>query len=162
MPGGPIYPYSVYPVTPNVVFENVHTTLDVTQDAHDIGLGVYESITTDGIWRLRFGLPPVFPSGTPNLRLKALANATSGSAQINPQYRSVAIGEALHGTALNAVGTSALAWGAGDANVLQVLLFALTVDPLVESETLAMDLVFESSGWTLAEVSTWFPTVIWI
>lgn len=160
MAGGPIFPSSAYPVTADRVFPNVHVGAG-SNSKHDEGLGVEASLGADSIWRLRFQMPPSLPSGTGKLRLLALANATSGNAKVNPKWGSVAAEEDPSSATLNAEGTSTLSWSTGDNDQYKELKIALDADTLVASEMVVMDLTFETASWTLAQVSTWIPSIIW-
>jgi hypothetical protein len=160
MAGGPIFPSSAYPVTGGRVFPNFHVGAGANSK-HDEGLGVEASVGADATWRLRFQMPPTLPSGTCKLRLLALANATSGNAKVNPKWASVAPEESPSGATLNAEGTSTLTWGAGDNDQYKELKITLDADTPVASEMMVLDLVFETSSWTLAQISTWIASIIW-
>lgn len=162
MAGGPIFPNSQYPATASgLVFPNFHVSA-ASGSKHDEGLGVAASIGADAIWRLRFHMPPTsLPSGTGKLRLLALANATTGNAKVNPKWASVAVEEDPGGATLNAETTQTVSWGAGDNDQYKELKVTLDADTLVAGEVVVMDLVFETSSWTLAQVSTWIPSIIW-
>jgi len=128
----------------------------------DAGLGVEASLGADAIWRLRFRMPPTsLPTGTCKLDLWALANATSGSAKVNVKWASVAVGEDPSSATLQAEGVGTLTWAAADNDKYKNLKITLDADTPVAGETIVMDLTFETSGWTLAAVSTWQPSVIW-
>lgn len=160
MAGGPIFPHSAIPVTIDRVFPNIHIG-GGANSKHEEGLGVQASVGADSIWRLRFQMPPSLPTGTGKLRLLALANATSGNAKVNPKWASVAPEESPSGATLNAEGTSTLTWGAGDNDQYKELKIILDADTLVASEEVVMDLTFETTSWTLAQVSTWIASIIW-
>ena len=161
MAGGPIYPHSAFPVTAGNVFPNFHVGAGANSK-HDSGLGVAASIAADSTWRLRFLMPPTaLPSGTCKLRLLALANATTGNAKVNTKWVSVAAAEDPSSATLNAEGTSTLSWAAGGNDKYTELKITLDADTPVASEMIVMDLVFETTSWTLAQVSTWIAAVIW-
>lgn len=160
MAGGPIFPHSVVPATADKVFPNVHVGAGANSK-HDEGLGVMASVDADSTWRLRFQMPPSLPTGTGKLRLLALANATSGAAKVNPKWASVAAEEDPSSATLNAETTQTITWGAGDNDQYKELKVTLDADTLVASEEVVMDLVFETTSWTLAVVSTWIASVIW-
>lgn len=160
MAGGPIFPHSAYPVTTDRVFANFHVSAGATSK-HDQGLGVQASVGADSIWRLRFWMPPTLPSGTCKLKLWALANATTGTAQVNTKWASGAAEEDPAGLTLNAEGASSLTWGAGDNDQYKELKITLDADTVVGGEMIVMDLTFETASWTLAQVSTWIAAVIW-
>jgi hypothetical protein len=160
MAGGPIFPHSAIPVTAGRVFPNVHVGAGANSK-HEEGLGVEASVGADSTWRLRFQMPPSLPTGTGKLRLLALANATSGAAKVNPKWASVAAEEDPSGASLNAETTQTVTWAAGDNDQYKELEVALDADTLVGGEIVVMDLVFETSSWTLAQVSTWIASIHW-
>lgn len=161
MAGGPLFPRSAIPVTSGKVFDNVHIGAG-SNSKHEEGLGVMASVDADCIWRLRFQMPPgSLPSGTCKLLLRALANATSGAAKVNPKWASVAPEEDPSAATLNAEGTGTITWGAGDNDQYKELKINLDADTPVAGEEVVMDLTFETTSWTLAVVSTWIASIIW-
>lgn len=160
MAGGPIFPHSAFPVTADRVFPNFHVGAG-TNSKHDEGMGVEASLGADAIWRLRFQMPPTLPTGTGKLRIWALTNAVTGSSKLNPKWASVAVEEDPSSATLNAEGTTTIVWSAGDADVYKETLLTLNADTLVASEEVVMDLVFETTNWTLAQVNTWIASIIW-
>lgn len=159
MAGGPIFPNSIFPVTAGRVFPNFHVGAG-SNSKQDEGLGVEASVGADATWRLRFLMPPSLPTGTGKLRLLALANATAGNAKVNPKWASVAPEEDPSSATLQAEGTQTVSWSTGDNDQYKELKVTLDADTLVASEVVVMDLVFETSSWTLAQVSTWIPSII--
>jgi len=106
-------------------------------------------------------MPPTsLPTGTAKLHLLALANATSGSAKVNPKWAMVAAGEDPSSASLNAEGTNTLTWAAGDNDKYKELKITLAATTVVANKILVMRLTFETSSWTLAQVSTWIPSII--
>lgn len=161
MAGGPLFPRSAIPVTTDRVFSNIHIGAGANSKQEE-GLGVEASLGADSIWRLRFSMPPTsLPTGTGKLRLLALANATSGDAKVNPKWASVAVEEDPSSATLNAEGTSTVTWGASDNDQYKELKVTLDADTLVVSEEVVMDLTFETTSWTLAQISTWIPSIVW-
>ena len=160
MAGGPVAPISAFPATTGRVFESVHTG-GGGNSPNEIGMGVEASVGADSTWQLRFKMPESLPSGTAKLQLWALANATTGSAKVNPKWRSVAVEEDPTDTSLNAEGTSTLTWSTGDDDQYKELLITLDADTVVAGEMIVMDLVFETTSWTLAAISTWHAFIIW-
>lgn len=160
MAGGSIFPHSTFPATADRVFPNFHVGAGANSK-HDEGLGVEASVGVDSTWGLRFQMPPTLPTGTGKLRLRALANAATGVAKVNPKWASVAVDEDPSSAALNAEGTSTLTWSTGDEDKYKELKITLDADALVASEEVVMDLVFETASWTLAQVSTWIASIIW-
>jgi hypothetical protein len=173
MAGGPLFPNSVYPVTAGSVFPNFHTGTVATQvSSQDEGLGVAASLGVDAIWRLRFQMPPTLPTGTGKLRLICLANATAGIVKINPKWVSIAMGEVPSNATLfaegltpdskagNAGATDTLEFGAADNDQYLEAKWILNADTLVGGEIVVMDLLFVTSGWTLAQILTVIPSII--
>jgi hypothetical protein len=161
MAGGPIFPHSAFPVTAGRVFPNFHVGAGANSK-HDEGLGVQASVGADSIWRLRFQMPPTsLPSGACKLRLLALANATAGSAKVNPKWARVAVEASPSGATLLAEGTFTLTWGSGDADQYKELKIALDAATPAASEEIVMDLTFETASWDLLAVSTWIASIIW-
>lgn len=173
MAGGPIFPFSVYPVTADQVFFNLHTCAG-SNAKHFYGLGYKASVSADGTWRMMFKMPPVLPSGTGKLILPMLANATAGIARLNPKWKSWAAGEDPSSAALNAEGVTpdsksgqagsgdTMEWGSGDNDQILVAKWILNADTLVADEYVALDLVGETASWTLAQILTCLmPHIAW-
>ena len=160
MAGGPIFPRSAFPVTGSRVFPNIHIGAGANSK-HEEGLGVEASVGADSIWRLRFQMPPVLPVGTCKLKLRALANATTGNAKVNPKWASVAVEEDPSSATLNAEGTTTITWSTGDNDQYKEAEVNLDADTPVADEEIVMDLTFETTAWTLAQVSTWIVSIIW-
>lgn len=156
---GPFRPSSAVPDTSGDVYPNVHTANSKYRE----GLGVAASISSDRTWHLEFDCPPVLPAGTCKLVLIGVANATTGSAKINPKWVSVdsGAGENAFTATRVAEGTTTATWAAGDNDDDKRVKITLDADTPVGGETIVMDLVFEASGWTLAQVSTWKVFVVW-
>lgn len=158
---GLVTPYSFYPTSASRTFMNVHVGKGANSK-HEQGLGVAASLSANSIWRLRFLLPPVLPSETMKLRLLALANAQTGNAQVNPAWTAASPEDDPSSLTLTAEGTSSLTWSTGDDDVYKELKITLDGAPAPSaSDVIAMDLQFIASGWTLAAVSTWIPSIIW-
>jgi hypothetical protein len=159
MAGGPLHPYSQVPVTTDKVFPHVY----VETDRHELGMGVMASLDANAIWRLRFEMPGTLPSGTAKLRLRAKAPATSGDAKVNPKWKPAAPEENIPAAAdLTAEGTTTITWASGD-NVQEkeakVTLDAS--DAIAGGDVVYMDLTFETTNWTLAQISAWWASIIW-
>ena len=160
MAGGPIYPSSAYPATAGNVFPNFYAGGGGNASPHDEGLGVAASLGADSTWELRFPLPPTIPSGTLKLRLLALANATSGVAKVTVKDTNVAAGASPSAAALTSETQQTLTWGAGDNDKYKEIKVALTPTPN-GNDLLVVALVFNTTGWTLAQTSTWLASIIW-
>ena len=159
MAGGPIFPRSAYPTTSNA-FPYIYTGAG-SNSKHEEVLAVAASLAADTIWRLRFQMPPSLPTGTGKLRLLLLANATSGNAKINPKWVSVAVEEDPSSATPVAETVQTVTWGAGDNDQYKELKVTLDADTLVASEEVVMDLTFETSSWTLAQILGVIPSIIW-
>lgn len=167
MAQGVIHPFSLIPITSGKVFPSVHFGQssnyfggDPTPQ-YDSGMGVMASVDADCVWELRFAFPPAIPAGTCRLRLIALANATAGSAKVNPKWVTVGMEEDPSSKPLIAEGTQTLTWSAGDNDQYKEIKIDLDADTPAANTICAMKLVFETSGWTLAQVSTWQAMIIW-
>ena len=156
MAGGPIAPFSVKPDTAGKVFPNFGGSGSDTE-----GLGVMASVDADSTWKLRFQMPPSLPTGTCKLRIWSIANATTGVAKINPKWVSVAPEADVDAASVVAEGVQTVTWSAGDADVIKETKVTLDADTPTAAECVAMDLVFETASWTLAQVSTHIVMIIW-
>jgi len=155
MAGGPIYPCSALPVTAGRVFPNFLTT-EMPE-----GLCFEASLGADSIWRLFYRMPPTLPSGTGKLLIVGQANATSGVAKLNVKWKSYGANEVPAAASLNAEGVADLTF-ATTAYRLTELKVTLDADTLVGGELVMLDLVGETSSWTLAAIlSILPPPIIW-
>src|SRR5262245_17872049 len=141
MAGGPILPYSAYPVSPGYTFPNVHVGAGGAGGniKHTEGLGVAASIPGVVTWRLNFLLPPVLPSGTCKLRLLALADATSGAAKVNPAWGICAVEENPSTTPATSEGTGTITWAAGDNDQFKELKVVLDAYTVAADRVIVMD-----------------------
>ncbi len=158
---GLITPTSAYPVSDGNTFPYIYIGKGANSK-HEQTLGVVASLGANSIWRLRFLTPPVIPSETMKLRLLALADATTGNAQVNPAWEAVSPEEDPSAVTLTAEGTTQLSWGASDDDQykeLKITLDAATAP--TSNQVIVMDITFVTSGWTLAETSGWIPSIIW-
>ncbi len=161
MAGGPVFPRSAFPVTSDT-FVNFHVGAGANSK-QDEGLGVTDSIASDATWRLRFQTPPQLPSGTAKLRLRTLAATVSANkdAKVNPKWASIAASEDPSSATLNPEGTTTVTFTTSDGDKYIETSITLDADTIVAGEEIVMDLVFETTGWTLDKVSTWIVSVIW-
>jgi hypothetical protein len=160
MAGGPFFPSSqVYDGSANV-FPNVFVG-DGANAHRTEGCGVVASLAANAEVDLEFWMPPgSLPSGTPKLRLIALADAVTGDAKVTPSWASVAIEEDPSAATLNSEGTSTLTWGANDDDEYKELKITLDADTVVAGECIVMHLQFTTASWTLAQVSNWIISVV--
>ena len=159
MAAGPFFPHSTIPVTASRLFPSIH--VGAGSNGHRIeGLGVEASLGADSTWHLSFKIPPVLPTGTGKLELDLYANATAGDMKLNPKWASIGVDEDPSSATLNAEGTSTVTWSAGNNDDRRNLKVALDADTLVAGELVVMHLVFETAGYTLAQVLTVSPSII--
>lgn len=156
-----LYPFSGFPATVSRTFP--YTTLTSTNFFAIDGLGVEASLGANAEHHYVWHVPASLPVGTPKLELNVMANAIGGDAKINPKWKSVPYEETfdLLSSSLNAEGTQTITWAAGDADVMKQLKVDLDADTVVVDEFIMMAIVYETSGWTLASRSGWFPAIIW-
>lgn len=150
---------SAHPTTANV-FPNVHVGAGANGHATR-GLGVVASLGADADWELEFPMPPTLPTGTPKLWARALANASSGAAKWNPKCGSNADEEDASAITLTAEGTQTTTWATGDEDVSKETKLTLDAVAPVGGETYIIHVTMETTGWTLAQISTWKFDIIW-
>jgi hypothetical protein len=166
MAGGPVSPISAYPATAGKVFPSVHSGAGGNAASHEEGMGVMASLDGNAVWELRFPMPPSIPSGTLKLRLLALANATSGAAKVTvsdgvatPATSPSSSGNPS-GVSLTSETQTTVTWSTSENDRYKEAKVTLTASPS-GNDVLVVALTFNTSGWTLAQVSTWIATIIW-
>lgn len=161
MAGGPIFPHSIYlGGGAGDLFPNFYAGAGGNASAHDEGIGVAASIAADRTAELRFAIPPSLPTGTLKLRMLALANATSGAAKVTVSDKNVAAGASPSAATLTAEAQQTITWVAGSNDKYQEVKLILTPAPAA-NDVLVVAVVFNTTGWTLAQVSTWQFSLIW-
>lgn len=161
MAGGPIFPTSAFPNdTSGRIFANFHAGAGGNASSHDEGLGVMASLSADATWELRFPMPPSIPSGTFKLRLLALANATSGTAKLTVKDGRCPAGSSPSAASLTSETQTSVTWSTGNNDQYLETKVTLTVVPQA-NDMIVVGLTFQTSGWTLSQVSTWIASVIW-
>ncbi len=157
MAGGPIFPYSAVPDSSGETFPSVHRA----NSRYEEGLGLAASIAVDRIWHLRFALPTKLPSGTGKLVIVSMANATTGTVVIEPQWASIdPNGENAFTATLNLEGDTTITWLAGDGDKYKETKITLDADTMVAGEIVVMSLKFDAIS-TLAVTSTHQALIIW-
>ena len=154
MPGGHLFPISTYPVTAPRVFP-YFLTAEMPE-----GLAYEASLGADAIWRLFYRMPAVLPSGTCKLRLVCQANATTGNAKLNPKWKSYGANEVPAAADLTAEGVQTIAF-ATTAYRLTETTVNLDADTPVAGELVMLDLVGETSSWTLAQILSVQASIFW-
>lgn len=167
MAGGPIYPSSMYPAdTAGRLFPNFYAGAGGNAAAHDEGMGVKASLDADATWELRFPIPPTLPTGTLKLRLLALANATSGVAKVTVKdgvatpATSPAAAGSPSAASLTSETQTTITWAASENDRYKEAKITLTASP-IGNDILVVALTFNTTSWTLAQVSTWIASIIW-
>ncbi|HMC88442.1 MAG TPA: hypothetical protein VKI17_02795 [Gemmataceae bacterium] len=160
MAGGAIFPSSAYPGASGNIFPNFYGGAGGNAAPHDEGWGVVASLGADSVLELRFPIPPTLPTGTLKLRMLALANATSGVAKLTVSDKNVAAGASPSAAALTGETQQTVTWAAGDNDKYKEVKLTLTPAP-AGNDTLVVAVTFNTTGWTLAQVSTWLFSLIW-
>ena len=161
MAGGPILPNSLYPAdTAGRLFPSFYGGAGGNASPRDEGMGVEASLDADATWELRFLMPPSIPTGTLKLRLLALANAGSGDAKLTVKDAPCAAGNSPSATSLNNETQTTVSWASGDNDKYKEAKVTLTSSPS-GNDVLVVAITFQSTGWTLAQVSTWIASIIW-
>ena len=167
MAGGPIGPSSVYlGGGGGRLFPNFHAGAGGNAAPKDEGVGVVASLAADSTAELRFHIPPAVPTGTLKLRMIALANATSGAAKVTvkdgvatPAGSPGASGNPSAAT-LTSEAQSTVTWAASENDRYKETKVTLTAAPAA-NDILVVGITFQTTSWTLAQVSTWLFTILW-
>ena len=156
-----IWPVSRIPITAGKVQPRIH--FGATNSRAIEGMGVMASLDGNAAWHVLFPrMPNPLPAGTPTLVVRALANATTGVARVNPSWASFAVEETYDTLTLNAEGVQSVTWASGDADQFKEATFTLDADTVVAGEMIFLSLGFETSSWTLAAASTWLAFITWV
>ena len=163
MAGGPIYPTSTYPAdTSGRLFPNFYAGAGANAAPHDEGLGVKASLDADATWELRFPMPPSLPTGTAKLRVLSLANATSGTLKFTVQDGRCPAGSSPSAATLTSETQSSVTWSTGNNDQYLETKVTLTgLSSLAANDMVIVALTFNTTGTTLAAVSTHLVSFIW-
>lgn len=156
-----IFPFSSFPVDPGIVYPDIHYSGNAE---YDIALGVTAISGTSGTWDLRWKIPETIPSGQAKIRLWSIADATSGAAKVNPSWHIFDPGsEGPNHDNGAAEGVTTVTWGGGEDHIYKETKIDLDAYSWTgeDGKVLAMELLFDHSGWTLAVKSVWIPYLIW-
>lgn len=163
MAGGPLFPHSIsFLKGTGRAFPNMHE--GGTNTRHIEGIGIEASLSADTIVELAFQLPKAFPTGTAKLLLREISDVgATQAAKVNPKWGLATHGENPDTITLTAEGTSTVSLTSAENDELFDTEITLDANSLTgaEGEELIMDLTFETTGWTLAVVSTWVASIIW-
>lgn len=161
MAGGPIYSSSTYPAdTSGRLFPNFYAGGGGNAAPHDEGLGVKASLDADATWELRFPAPPALPSGTIKLRILSLANATSGTLKFTVKDGRCPAASSPSAATLTSETQSSVTWTAADVYV-ETKVSLTGVSSLAGNDVIVVALTFNTTGTTLAAVSTHLVSIIW-
>jgi hypothetical protein len=160
MAGGPILASSVYlGGASGNLFPNVYIPVTNTNTAGALeGIGVVASLGADSSAILQFNMPESIPTGTLKLRCLAMANATTGVAKLTVSDGATSAGSNIGATSLNAETQLSQTWATADILVENKI--TLTTAPTA-NQILTVLAKFNTSGWTLAAVSTWQFSIVW-
>lgn len=158
---GPISPISTFPEdTTGQLFPNFYFGAGGNNSPYDQGLGVAASISSDVTWSLRFPMPPTIPAGTLKLRMLCLANATSGNALFTVSDAKCSAGASPSAVSLASEAQTTLTWSAGQNDKYKEAKITLTAAP-AGNDMLVVAITFNTTGYTLAQILTFIPTIIW-
>lgn len=153
MPGGPIFPYSMRPITAPRVFPAWYAGTNADMET----LGFEASLGADAIWRCWYKMPPTLPTGTMKMALAGIS-AGAGNMRINVKWKSFGAAEALTSPSLNAEGAVTITTV---ANQLIENKVTMDADTPVAGEYVIADITGETASWTLASVSGLLVPIIW-
>lgn len=157
---GPIHPYSAVPVGQGA-FPFLYVGSGPGSRYEEM-LGV-QGGTSDVTWSLRFRMPPALPSdGTSAyLDLLCMSVGTTGVAKINPKWTCAGSFQDPSSFTLGAEGAQTVTFtGSSYHRYIQTKLL-LDASSLQANQSLVMDIVFESTGWTLGPAVGVVPSIIW-
>ncbi len=149
MATGPYPPRMAIPITTDRAFRTI-VGATITESM----CGVQASVGADTTWRLEWDLPwGALPSGTLKLLLRLRTAATGGNCKVNPKWNCGASGTDID--AMTMITPAANAYKQIETSITLVASTAL------HSNTLYMNLVFETASWTCASITGWSPLLYW-
>ena len=153
-----IQPQSQWPNSANITY-GVYAGGGGGTSIHDTGWQLPASLGTDSDLELRFQMPPNIPSGTFKLLTTCLANATTGTMKYTVKDADVANGASPSAATLSSETQNSVTWTAADV-------YVQTKTPLTHSTPAAndvsvVDVDFNTSGYTLAQIATCRFVEIW-
>ena len=161
MAGGPLLPSSIYLGGGlGALFPNFNIPQFNTNGAGAFeGIGVVGSLGGDVPAVLQFNMPPsALPTGTLKLRTLALATASTGVAKLTIKDGHTPVGSSIGVASLNSEPQVSQTWTASDVLIENKI--TLTTAPSA-GDVVTILVTFNTSGWTLATVSTWQFSLIW-
>jgi hypothetical protein len=148
------------------IFPNYHSGAGGNASPRDEGYGVIASLNADVTLELRFHMPPTIPTGTMKMRILALANATSGAAKVTvkDQVATPAASPSASGNpsavSLTSETQSTVTWTTSENDRYKETKVPLSTSA-AGNDVMVVAILFSTSGWTLAQVSTWIFSIIW-
>jgi hypothetical protein len=158
MAGGPISPSSVYlGGASGNLFPNFYAGGGGNAAAHDEGVGVVASLSSDATAELRFPMPASIPTGTLKLMIRGIG-AGSGNAKITVSDGAAGSGTSPSGLTLSAESQTTMAFASVDQYLDAKV--TLTTSPTA-NQTLVVAVKFQTASWTVTVVSTYMFWVLW-
>lgn len=163
MAGGPLYPYSVTPITAGSNIWGPESFLGDGANAQreKTHVTVKASLGANATIHLGFEAPPELPTGTAKLRVVALCDVETGAVKFNVNWASVAVEEDPSAATMNAEGTQTITWASADDDVYKELKLTLNADTVVLSEFITMQIQFNTTDWTVVQHAYFIFTIIW-
>jgi hypothetical protein len=160
MSGGPILPSSVYVGgASGNLSPSFYVPATNTNNAGALeGVAVIASLGADSAAVLQFNMPESIPTGTLKLRCLAMANATAGVAKLTVSDGATSAGSNIGATTLTAETQLSQTWATADILVENKI--TLTTVPTA-NQILTILATFNTTGWTLAQVSVWQFSIVW-
>lgn len=151
------------------IFPNYHSGAGGNAAPRDYGYGVKASLDADATLELRFLVPSVLPAGTPTLVLYSLANATSGALKLTIKdgkatpASSPAAGGNPSAVTLTSETQDTITWAASENDRYKKTSRTLTgLSGLTGGDVIVVGITFNTTGTTLAQISTHLPHIDWL
>jgi hypothetical protein len=159
MSGGPIGPSSVYLLSASGnLFPNFYAGGGGNASSHDEGIGVVASLGSDATAELRFPMPPSIPTGTLKLMVRGMGGASSQVAKF--QVSDASCGSGVSPSALTLTSETASSVTMTSVDQYNDTKVSLSTSP-AGNDDLVVALKFQTSGWTVATVTTWQVWALW-
>jgi len=162
MAGGPILPSSIYVggASGNLSPWFYVPTTNTNNAGAIEGINVAASLTADAPLVLQFNLPESIPTGTLKLRLLFWANASTGNAIYTIADGGTAAGSNIGATTLT-TDASAVSVTRSAVDIAQEIKVTMTGGGQVANNIYTVLLTFNTTSWTLAQISVWQASLVW-
>jgi hypothetical protein len=173
--GGPILPSSIYVgatagnITPSFYVPNTNTVANQgVIEGVQVALSLtYTANATQVV--MQFNMPESLPTGTMKLRVLAMANATSGTANWVVQDGVTSPAASIGTTSLTVEASQSITWAGGGADILQESKQTLTASPsanqiltvIVNHAAQNTASAVAAANNTLAQISVWQYSIVW-